>query len=324
MARARALVLCLLALPVGLLSAPTGIPASRMPRVSWSTRPGSVATRRAPDASPSALHEWEREHVRRKGVTSKFQLMQNMVQSTWAFVLCALPLAIQHPSLRYQFMGVACRMFAGATAGVVVLGSGQLALQGAVTAVLGLPECWQAASQPIAETVACLSTGWFARALFHGPFSLAAPAAGASIGPGGMLLNLVLLEGFRQQALPVQNRVVERHVTAAMEPRLGEAATAAQCPDYVAGAAGGEGADAVRAAAAPPTELELGGREAAELAADTETRGHLPLCSLRASFGDVRAAPVLAQRPVIAQIRRRGPVLGTLIDAPRSMDALVL
>ncbi len=312
MARARALVLCLLALPVGMLAAPTGMPAPRLPRVSWSTRPGA-AMRRAPDASPPGLHEWEREHVRRKGVTSKFQLMQNMVQSTLAFVLCAMPLAIQHPSLRYQFMGMACRMFAGATAGVAVLGSGQLALQGAVTAVLGLPECWQAASQPIAETVACLSTGWFARALFHGPFSLAAPA-GASMGPGGVLLNLLLLEGFRQQALPVQNRVVERHVQAAMdmEPRLGEAETAVPWPDYVAGAAGSEEADAVRAAAAPPMHAELAG----EHAVDTTTRAHLSLCSLRAPTDGVPAAPVLAQ------IRRCGPVRGTLTDALRSMDVL--
>jgi hypothetical protein len=215
MTRARAILLCLLALPVGLLSAPTDTTAPRISRVSWMS--GRV---RSPISKSSVrLQEWKREHERRQGVNSKFQMMEKMVQSTWAFVMCALPLAIQHPSLRYKFMGMACRMLAGATAGVVFLGSGQLALQGAVTSVLGLPECWQAASQPVAEALACLSTSLFAGALFHGPFSLAAPA-GASLGPGGMLLNLVLLEGFRQQAAPVQHHIVERHLEAAMLPLL--------------------------------------------------------------------------------------------------------
>ena len=67
----------------------------------------TVAEARAPvpsvvPAEGTARCDWRYEHARRSGVTNNFVLMQNMVQATWMFIVCAFPFAIQHPSLRYR------------------------------------------------------------------------------------------------------------------------------------------------------------------------------------------------------------------------------
>ena len=150
--------------------------------------------RSAAPPSGEMTQEWRREYVRRSEVNDNFQMMRGMVQATWVFVLCALPLAIRHPGLQYRFMGGACRMFAGATTGVVLLGSGQQLLQSSVAAVVGLPDCWRHAAVPMAAVSARVATGFLAKALVQGPFFLDAPArAAVSRLPGGTLLNLFFL-----------------------------------------------------------------------------------------------------------------------------------
>jgi len=155
---------------------------------------------------PTAAGPPPARYLRNADVNDKFVLMRGLIQSTWCSIVIAMPFAILQPNTRYAFMGNACRMFAGATVGVAVLGTGQHIFQGAVSAVLGLPQCWEAAAQPLAVVSARISTGFLASALFHGPFSLA-PLAG-SIGqsfPGSSLMNLCLL-GMYAQHLPTRIR----------------------------------------------------------------------------------------------------------------------
>ena len=155
---------------------------------------------------PTAADPPTPRYLRNADVNDKFVLMRGLIQSTWCSIVIAMPFAILQPNTRYAFMGNACRMFAGATVGVAVLGTGQHIFQGTVSAVLGLPECWEAAAQPLAAVSAHISTGFLASALFHGPFSLA-PLAG-SIGqsfPGSSLMNLCLL-GMYSQHLPTRIR----------------------------------------------------------------------------------------------------------------------
>jgi hypothetical protein len=140
-------------------------------------------------------------------VTNNFHLMQNLVSGTWIFTMFALPLAIMQPSLMPRALGVACRLFAGATTGVVFLGCGQQVVQNTVVSVLGLPECWKGAAVPLAAAAARISTDLMAGALLRGPFALSVPAAMAAVnnsplrplpGGSGTLLNLAFLYTMHQ------------------------------------------------------------------------------------------------------------------------------
>lgn len=141
------------------------------------------------------------EYRRRMDVNTNFKVMENMVQTTWMFVMCTTPIAILNPSLRFRFMGTATRLLALTTTGVVFLGCGEQLLQSTVERVVGLPACWSAAAVPIAAGAARITTDCLAGALFHGPFALSRPSTTKSAFraiPGGTLLNLAFLAVMQQ------------------------------------------------------------------------------------------------------------------------------
>ena len=179
--------------------------------------PPSNAHLRTTQASPTfplprVSAKFAEKFRRQSDVTNNFHLMQNLVSGTWIFTMCALPRAIMQPSLMPRALGVACRLFAGATTGVVFLGCGQQVVQNTVVAAVGLPECWRGAAVPLAAAAARISTDLMAGALLRGPFALSAPAAMTAVNnsplravPGGTLLNLAFLYTMHQNIFSMQD-----------------------------------------------------------------------------------------------------------------------